>query len=341
MIYTNKYFSTFTSGFESTIEELLERSLRGAKIEILLDGLIVYSTDSSIEEIKRVKFFTNSFLLLRFFPKTENINIEKMMSSVLNDRTRFNAKLPNNVKTFRVIASKENQHVPVNTRLMLNMENLISRNFHLRPNRSNPQIQFWFLTRSEGYGFFGMRLTKHQDYADILQKGELRPELTDILCLLSEPQKSDIFLDPFAGSGAIPFARIKISPFSHIFIGDIDQVKVDQLKFKVGRRDEIMVGKWDATKLEDFENESVNKIVTDPPWGYFGNSGIDLNKLYTEMLNSFYRVLKNNGIGVILVGDRSFFENILAKFTHEFRIEKKLYVLVSGKKAGVYKIEKI
>ncbi len=341
MNFQNKYFSTFASGFESVIEDLLKRSLGNVEIELLLDGLVVYSTNSTIDRIKRINFFTNSFLLFRFFPKSGNVTIEKMMTVVLKDRDRLHFHLPSNLTTFRIITSKENQHVSINQGLMINMEKLISRNFHLRPDRSNPKMQFWFLTRSEGYGFFGMRLTKHQDYADILQKGELRPELADILCQLSEPQKTDIFIDPFAGSGAIPMERAKNFSYNHIYIGDIDSRMIDKLKFKIKKENAITLGSWDATKLDDFKNDSINKIVTDPPWGYFGNVNIDLNGLYNRMLTSFYRILKKDGIIVILVGDRIFFEKILSKFTDKFQLKTKLYVLVSGKKAGVYKLRKI
>ena len=48
-----------------------------------------------------------------------------------------------------------------------------------------------------------MRLTKHKAYEKILHKGELRPELSHILCSISEPDADDIFLDPFCGSGTI------------------------------------------------------------------------------------------------------------------------------------------
>ena len=321
----NNYFSTFASGFEPIIEDLLKQSLNHVKTELLLDGLVVYSADSSIEEVKKIKFFTNSFLLLRYFPNNKAITVEKMMAVVSKDGIRLAQRLPPNLKTFRVVTSKENQPVPVNQRLMIDMEKQINKSLGLKPDRSSPQIQFWFLTRSEGYGFFGIRLTRHPDYAKVLEKGELRPEITNILCLLSEPKKSDIFLDPFAGLGAIALARADF-PFTQIYAGDINPKNKH-------------IQKMDATKLNDFDNESIDKIVTDPPWGFFGQK-LDLTDLYTKTLNSFYRVLKTGGVLVILVGDRPFFEKLLKNFEDKFMLKQKLYILVSGKKAGVYKLVK-
>jgi len=326
MILTNRYFSTFISGFEPVIGDLLKKRIDRVKIDLLLDGLIVYSTDSPMEKIKRIKFFTNSFLLIRYFSKSKRISIEKTMRLVLKNRLKLTQQLPSNIRTFRIVTSKENKSVSVKPKLMTDSEKQVSRGFGLMPNRSKPQIQFWFLTRREGYGFFGARLTQHPDYAKVLKKGELRPELTNILCLLSEPTRHDIFLDPFAGSGAITRTRTDF-PFNQIYAGDINP------------RSKI-VRKMDATKLSHFENESVDKIVTDPPWGFFGKK-IDLAGLYTKTLNSFYRVLKKGGKLVILVGDRSFFEKLLKRFGNKFKLERKLYILVSGKKAGVYVIVKV
>jgi len=143
---------------------------------------------------------------------------------------------------------------------------------------------------------------------------------------LSEPNRDDVFFDPFAGSGAIAKARLSF-PYTKIIAGDI-------------RPKNQHIQKVDATKLDNFDNESIDKIVTDPPWGFFGEK-INITDLYTKSLNSFYRVLKKDGLLVILVGDRDFFENILAKFKDKFTIKQKLYVLVSGKKAGIYKLVKI
>lgn len=325
MNLSNKYFSTFASGFEPIIEDLLRQSLGDVKIELLLDGLVIYSTNSTLEKVRKISFFTNSFILLKYFPDSKTITIEKMMTAVSRENIKLIQRLAPNLRTFRVVTSKENQPVPVNQKLMIDVERQISRSLGMKPDRSKPHVQFWFLTRREGFGFFGMRITQHPDYAKVLEKGELRPEITNILCLLSDPSKSDIFLDPFAGSGAIAKAR-SMFPSVKIYAGDINPKNQH-------------IQKVDATKLDNFDNESIDKIVTDPPWGFFGEK-INITDLYTKSLNSFYRVLKKDGLLVILVGDRDFFEKILTNFKDKYTLKQKLYVLVSGKKAGIYKLVK-
>ena len=58
------------------------------------------------------------------------------------------------------------------------------------------------------------------------------------------------------------------------------------------------------------------------------------------MLEEFYRVLKPNSVVVILVGKKELFETVLKKISDKFSLESKYDILVSGKKAAVYKLVK-
>ena len=336
-----KYFSTFITGFSLIVGDLLGKHLDRVKIELLLDGLVIYSTTSSIEKVKKIRFLNNSFLLLRFFDKDKNTPLEKMIKQVLSEKVKLPARLPSNWRTFRIITSQENQLVSVDKQLVANLEENIRKNFGLKLNRSLPQVEFWFLSRREGYGFFGMRLMRHQDYAKSLEKGELRPELANFLCQISEPNNNDNFLDPFSGSGAIPIERAQNFPSKHIIASDNNSVAINRLKARIRfLRLNITVENFDALHLDKIVDASIDKIVTDPPWGYFGEKIADLPKFYSNMLDSFYRVLRKGGIAVLLVGERDSFENLLSKYQAKYTLDKKIYTLVSGKKAGVYKLIK-
>ena len=153
--------------------------------------MIVYSSDSDIEKIKSLKFLNNSFIKL-------------------DPQDKIPVKLG---QTFRVVFSKENELVKVNNERLTKIENKIAKLNNLKIDRANPDFEFWFFKRSEGHKFTGVRITKHPDYKTILAKGQLRPKLADILCLLSNPQKFDVVLDPFVGSGTTCLAAIKDSRY--------------------------------------------------------------------------------------------------------------------------------
>lgn len=172
-----------------------------------------------------------------------------------------------------------------------------------------------------------------------MTKGELRPELANLLCLISEPQKTDTFLDPFCGFGAIPIERAKNFPFGKVIASDIDLNNINLLKEKTKQK--IQIENWDALNLKEIEDSSIHKIVTDPPWGVYKQEGIDLISFYLKMLKEFYRILKPNGLLVLLTGRKLEIEKIINSSASLFLLEKKYNILVSGKKANVYKFRKL
>ena len=145
------------------------------------------------------------------------------------------------------------------------------------------------MKRSEGFVLFGLRITRHPDYKDVLQKGELRPELANLLCLISEPNKEDVFLDPFSGSGSIPRERTRF-PYKEIITSDLIPVKITRpLKIDLKVVEVLQMSALNMTKILD---NSVDKIVTNPPWGIEVGKELDLPKFYSRMTDEFQRVLR-------------------------------------------------
>lgn len=332
------FFSTFIPGLGEVVEEAVKLNLSGSNVLEVWDGLIIWQSNASFEKLKKLRFFNNTFVLL--FQK-ENTNIESLIKDVIsynNLKAMINPLLPKHRTSFRIMFSKENQPISVNRKLHINLERKIKSKY-LYVNRNNPDYEFVVFERSEGFCFFGLRLTRHQDYKKLLYLGELRPELAYLMCLMSEPSSDDIFIDPFAGYGSIPIARASNFPFNKIYASDLDLKQVELLKMKTRTaKININIGKWDATQLVNFRDCSIDKIVTDPPWGIYAK--VDIENLYYKFLKEAKRILKIGGVLVILIANREMFGNCLKKVP-ELRLLKKADILVSGKKVSIYKIVKI
>jgi tRNA (guanine6-N2)-methyltransferase len=341
------YASTFISGLQDPVSKELTNLIPDLRIMDLYDGLVVYSTNIHVQKIKNIKFFNNTFLVLKKFYNLQNSNLNniiKMCLNMGNIKPKYAGDIVGGNRTFRIITSKENQLTSVNKNLLRSMEQKIARSYRLTVNRAKPDLEFWFLYRSEKIGFFMLRLTRHTAYEKILNKGELRPELSHILCLLSEPSPNDIVLDPFCGYGSIPIARATDFPCNMIFASDIDKQMVNILKNKLKKqklKKPIFVKEADALNMESvFEDNFIDKIITDPPWGFYQHMDIDINVFYKKMLQEFYRILKPNGILVLLTARKKEFENSLADCQNKYKLVDKYHILVSGKKAAIYKIIK-
>lgn len=338
------FYSTFTTGFADVVKKTIKEQLPSIKVKQLLDGLIIYQTDYSLSKINNIRFFNNSFLLLNQIKYPKNSRIEQIVKILFNKSQleNFNQiRLVTKSRTFRVIISKENQLISISPATITRFEKRLSRTFHLKPNRSNPDLEFWFLIRREGIGLFGLRIT-HTGRKKVYKraKGELRKELAHLLCLISEPNKNDVFLDPFCGSGAIPLERIKSFPFKQVLMGDKNIKLVKKLKRKLRKYKRIKINYWDALSLETLSDSSIDKIVTDPPWGFYQAKKLNLGSFYTKMLSEFCRILKFDGLAVILIGERESFEKSLENYKNCFEFRQKYDTLVSGKKASVYKLRK-
>jgi tRNA (guanine6-N2)-methyltransferase len=340
-----RYYSTFITGFEDIIEAALRRHLKNVVIENVFDGGIVYSSHSLPDQVAGLRFFNNSFILYQSSRIHSDDPIREIMLAILRKPNLGNyvaKSFPFQRATFRIVASKENQLVAMDHTLMRDIEACLAKSTRLSINRSRPDYEFWLMSRSEGYGLFCLRITRHRDYAKVLERGELRPELAHILCLISEPSSSDVFLDPFCGSGAIPIERARSFPYKSIIAGDIDGEVVEKLKRRI-RRDRVSIDASviDARSLSFLEPETVDRIVTDPPWGLFKAEGSEVMLLYRDTLNAFCRVVKMGGIIVIIVSNKQLFDEVAVEHNDCLSIIRRFDTLVSGKKARVYKLMRI
>ena len=337
------YYSSFTSGLSGAVKYALTQQLNDVEIDLLLDGLILYRSDRPIQQIKQIRFFNNTFLLLHLFKRLHPDSIPYMMQAVFKKPETINAPrwALKGKAFFRIMASKENQTVSIDRDTLERLEKFFSYKLGLKVHRSRPDVEVWFLERSEGFGFVGIRITQPSAAEKDLQRGELKSELAHMLCLIAEPGKSDVFLDPFAGSGAIPIERARLSAYQEIIASDNDLNAVQQLRGKISKSSfKIAVREWDALNLQEVGDHSIDRIVTDPPWGIFtAQEATALDDLFSGMLREFSRILKDSGIAVILMGQKDLFENSL-KGCPALELVEKNDILVSGKKAAIYKLRK-
>jgi tRNA G10 N-methylase Trm11 len=83
----------------------------------------------------------------------------------------------------------------------------------------------------------------------------------------------------------------------------------------------------------------VDRVVTDPPWGKYDAQLADIAMLYDGTLREVARILKRDGVAVIVSAYEAMPEHIEKVTT--LRNISQWNILVSGKKATIYKLQKI
>jgi len=341
------YVSTFISGLGKPVEQLLREQVGDVRIRRVLDGLIEYETNAGPALLGRLRFVNNTFAILRSLQDSAKVRnpLGRLLCAAVEMadlETAAGPLLPAGKHGFRVFLSEENQLVSGDRNELRALEKRIEQipGKSLTPTSHNPQVEFWLLHRREGVGYFLLRLTLPAQAKP--HAGELRPELAHILCWLSQPQAQDIFLDPFSGYGAIPVERARSFPCRMVFAGDRDPDCRDYLRKRLNSKKlkKLVIPKTlDALDMKGFEDGFIDRIVTDPPWGFHEEIG-DVRRFYSAMLKEFYRVLKAGGIIVLLTARKSEFEQSLSTAGNCFGLAEKHDILVSGQKAAIYKIRK-
>jgi len=325
-----EFVSSFITGFGKIIAKSLPSILKGVKITNIYDGMIRYSYHGNPSDIKKVVFFNNSYFVIHFY-QGKQIAFDRMVTDACLGKSRYMMM----EGTFRIRFSKSNQFAKVDRRLSVKAENAVTKQTRLKIDRLNPTTELWYIIRNEGFGFYGQLLEKRVATEKNLHKGELRPELAYLMCCCCDWKENLNVMDPFAGFGAIPLQISKSFRFSQLIVNDMDESKVRKLQqLFPAKNTRVRVTCCDALNLTRVAGESVDTIITDPPWGFFDEID-DIVAFYENMLVEFKRVLKSSGSVVLLSArKREFIEAI--EHSSCFQLGDTIDTLVNGKKAAIY-----
>jgi tRNA G10 N-methylase Trm11 len=339
------YYATFVSGLQCIIEQVVKNRLKDIRVKKLLDGAVIFETACSYDKLN-LFCFNNIFMVLDIFDiKNEKNGIVSHVKRVCQQKDSIfaNPRTHKSIHSFRVITSYTNQLVPLNEKIKWNIEHVIAQKTKLLCNRSKPDTEYWFLYRNEGFSVFMERLTKHKSFDKTLHKGELQPQLAYLMCWMSHPDKSDIVLDPFCGYGSILEQRLKHFPIQNIYGFDIkrEAVAISLNKIKGKLLQPCTIKKLDIyTIFSVLSEKSIDKIITDPPWGMYEQLNMPIQQFYNDMMHIFCRLVKHNGSIILLTSKKE--ELIAAVSTvQKLVIIDSIHILVSGKKACIFHLKKM
>lgn len=310
----NQYFATFPAGtFGIIARHLKSFQLDELKIIEHDDSSVMFAASLPIEKLIELRYFTNVYL-------------------IVDDKNA----LPDGVikgKHFRLMRLKDGSPQPMDATERTKLQARIKRDFGLVPHARFSKTDFYLIERSSGKKLFTLRLSRAKFKRETISGGELRPELAHILCLAAGVKAKHTVVDMFAGYGAIPLEAVRGFGCKHV-------VAVD--KQKLDHRHEHPAITWheqDSQKLDFIPDESVDRVVTDPPWGAYDKKTTDPSALYNELVKEVLRLLKPDGVAVVLTG----FADAEQRFgqANELKLLGTWPVLVSGKKATIYKLQKV
>lgn len=320
------FYATFISGFDPFVAKLMHRD--GMNVVRMMDGAVEFESEAIPTDIP---YLNNIFVILR---RLNHMNLSRLAQDILaKPIERLNIHRP---KNFRIFISQENELVSLPGNIMHDLVDVFAHAAAAPFSPRQAEAEFWLQSRSEGVSYCLYRLTSVKKHCS---KGELRPELATLLCEASEPQADDIVLDPFAGSGSIPFARSRLRQSFHgIFASEIRSELVDAIKKKLKGIHNSKMQRSFFVRQQDFlvntfQSDYFTTIITDPPWGIYEPISADF---YPSVLKEFARLLKPNGRLILLTA----YPGISGIMPPQFKPITEYHILVSGQKATVFSWKK-
>jgi 23S rRNA G2445 N2-methylase RlmL len=328
-----EYLSSFTSGFEPLIAEALPALLPGVKNARITEGLAAYSYGGAVNAVHSAGIFNNTFIALARLP---GMDFHSMIKAIVKGHAIDVKHYVKPQSRYRVRFQQNGRFVQVPAASLALAESVAAQRTRLAIDRARPDIEFWYIRRADGSGYYALLTQMRARTEKASQPGELKPELARLLCLLAGVKGGCTVLDPFAGYGSIAGQAATLNGNARVYACDIDQGMADHLKRRfrhMGAR--IDIRRADARSLGFIGDGIIDHIITDPPWAEYDRSINEVEALYRASLQECSRVLKPGGVLTLVTSKKAEAER--AAHAAGFILNKKLDILVSGKKAGAYK----
>lgn len=329
-----RYFATFPAGTDSIVKEIL-LSQPGVSIENTYTNMVIFKSPAQFQEVASQPFFSNCFKLISKFESRDMQDLVRI-SEWAFERDTFiqflRTELGNRKMLFRFRFFEGSKTESMPRDLINDLMAFVIDNTKLKYSSTKPELEITFVKRSEGVSVVGLQYIDHKKYEPA--PGELRPEIAYLMNYLSQPKRNDVFLDPFAGHGSLPIARSLFFHTKKLIVSDktIKNFYTSCQKRNV-KTDVFDIHEKDGFSLSWLQDNSVDTIVTDPPWGKFEQLKNPEDK-YSQMFQNFTRVLTENGKCVVLFAKDSLIDSLIAEQQY-LTIEKKLDVRIGGQSAVI------
>jgi 23S rRNA G2445 N2-methylase RlmL len=218
---------------------------------------------------------------------------------------------PKGKPTYRLVAQMTGTHgyrrIDARDALARGLEGKLPASW--RHAEENAAVEVW-LTIHGATAYCGLRLSdrtmRHRTYKMDHIAASLRPTLAAALVRLADIKPNQVILDPMCGAGTIlaevlEATRARSMPVQ-VWGGDLDAAALRAAGPNLRRLGRALLTRWDATRLP-LPNQSVDRLVSNPPFGKQLGRPEDMGPLYQRMVQEYDRVLRPFGRAVLLVGD--------------------------------------
>jgi predicted RNA methylase len=286
---------------------------------------VLFASSSKPTAVASLPYTKNGFQILVSVPRRSLGHALERFSEEVERRVVHLGRMTRG-RPFRVVAHVDGRLVSLPPTERRRLESTLARITGSPIQARGGAHEFWVIGRRELPRFLlGWRLP--QPSRPLPVAGALSAGLSDLLTRASQPRDDDIFLDPFAGSGALGAARLAY-PSRIVYLSDAAGVSSQATR---SARSRVRYLREDALSLPSLDDGHISAIVTDPPWGEFDPAVGDYGAFLAGMWTSFARVLDRACARVvILMARRRAGDTIAAAAVVAYAVDARYDILVNG-----------
>ncbi len=338
-------------GLEPIAAEEIERDL-GGEVKKTGPGIVVFRVPQIDERVLKLRTTEDVFLLAwgsdRLTRRAEDLERLRQWTAREADwpaLLRIHHALrpkPKGRPTYHLVTQMEGRHgyLRRDARKALAQGLAATVPESWRPVEENAAVEFW-LTIHEATAVSGLRLSdrsmRHRTYKLEHRPASLRPTLAAAMIRLAEIVPRHIVLDPMCGAGTLLAERLAAAASfrggcAPVWGGDIDFRAVRAASVNLRRLGSALLTRWDASRLP-LASASVDRIVSNPPFGKQLSSPDAVAPLYRAMLREYDRVLRPGGLAVLIVSAAAALRS--AAFSAGWKARRQLSIRILGQPAVI------
>jgi len=338
-----KYLITCDPGLEDIVEKEIKENFLRAKVGKFFNfqGKLLVELKNGSQKLFNLHSIHHIIKLKKEFwlEKAEIKEIRKVLEKVEVNELE-------NAEAFRVTSQRYGLHNFTSIDMQRVAGEVFLKKYKKKVDLKNFDLNIRF-DLIGNFGFVGIQLTRNPLYKRFKKvfnhPAAIKSTLAYGMIRLAEIKNGETFLDPMCGSGTIPIEAASLYKNKiKIYAGDIvkDFVEKARENAKANNLENfIEFMHLDARKLEKYFS-SLDKVVTNPPYGARIAKKRDLRKFYREFLESLSKVLSKEGRAVVINLKADMFRNIILRL-RTFKIIHERVVESGGIFPHIFVLEKI
>lgn len=306
-------------GIEAIAADEITRDL-GGEVKKTARGLVVFRVDELTDAVLSLKTTEDVYLLAwgsdSLTYKAEDLDTIRTWTARKPDWEHL-FKLHHKIRpktkgrpTYHIVCQMQGEHgfrrADAREAFLAGLGGVIPHGWQY--SNENAWLEIWLTIRSKT-AVCGVRLSdrtmRHRTYKLDHVAASLRPTFAAAMVRLAGIGPGMTVLDPMCGAGTILAEAIDLARKRgkggrvRVIGGDIDPNAMFVTSQNLEKVGPVDLARWDATKLP-LETESVDRIVSNPPFGKQLSSVDQIGPLYEAASVEWDRVLKPGGRAVLL-----------------------------------------